>query len=118
MARSRYKSGRAEKNLIAASTVIFLSSGFLGGSLMNAIFQCLGRNGFNTGPDSCSNSPVFWDTVNFYSFHQFLLFPSRNAFAITDTELKLIAAAANTGLNKIPKNGKRTPAATGTPRAL
>jgi hypothetical protein len=30
---------------------------------------------------------------------------SRRAFPITDTELKLIAAAANMGLSKIPKNG-------------
>lgn len=37
---------------------------------------------------------------------------------ITDTELKLMAAAAIIGFNKSPKNGKRTPAAIGTPAAL
>ena len=42
----------------------------------------------------------------------------RNAFAITDTELKLIAAAAIIGLNKIPKKGYKTPAAMGTPIVL
>ena len=30
---------------------------------------------------------------------------NRNAFPITDTELKLIAAAASIGLNSNPKNG-------------
>ena len=43
---------------------------------------------------------------------------SRNAFPITDTELKLIAAAAIIGLNRIPKNGYNTPAAIGTPIVL
>lgn len=37
---------------------------------------------------------------------------------MTDTELKLIAAAAIIGDNNIPKNGNRTPAAIGTPRVL
>jgi len=32
-------------------------------------------------------------------------FLNRSEFVITDTELKLIAAAARIGLNKIPKNG-------------
>ena len=40
---------------------------------------------------------------------------SRSEFAITDTELKLIAAAANMGLSKIPNTGYSTPAAIGTP---
>lgn len=48
----------------------------------------------------------------------FYLFLKRKAFDITDTELKLIAAAAIIGLRRMPKNGKRTPAATGTPSAL
>ena len=41
-----------------------------------------------------------------------------NAFVITDTELKLIAAAAMIGESKIPKNGYNSPAATGTPSML
>ena len=49
-------------------------------------------------------------------FHYFLL--NRNAFVITETELKLIAAAAIIGLSNIPKNGNRIPAATGTPSEL
>jgi hypothetical protein len=48
----------------------------------------------------------------------FYLFLKRKAFDITDTELKLMAAAAIIGLNNIPKNGNKTPAATGTPSAL
>lgn len=41
-----------------------------------------------------------------------------NAFDITETELKLMAAAAIIGLNSIPKNGNSIPAATGTPNVL
>src|SRR5262249_22246864 len=42
----------------------------------------------------------------------------RRALPITDTELKLIAAAASMGLSRIPKNGYNTPAAIGTPIEL
>ncbi len=42
---------------------------------------------------------------------------SRNALVITDTELKLIAAAAMIGESSNPENGYSTPAATGTPSA-
>jgi hypothetical protein len=45
-------------------------------------------------------------------------FLSLSAFKITDTELKLIAAAAIIGESKTPKNGYNTPAAIGTPKAL
>lgn len=37
---------------------------------------------------------------------------------ITETELKLIAAAAIIGDNKIPKTGYKTPAAIGIPNTL
>lgn len=43
---------------------------------------------------------------------------SRSAFKTTDTELRLIASAANIGESSTPKAGYRTPAATGTPSAL
>ena len=46
------------------------------------------------------------------------VFFNRNAFTITDTELKLIAAAAITGDNNKPKTGYNTPAAMGTPAEL
>ena len=42
----------------------------------------------------------------------------RNAFAITETELSVIAALAQMGLMSTPISGYNTPAATGTPRAL
>jgi hypothetical protein len=42
----------------------------------------------------------------------------RRALAITETELRAIAAAANMGDSKIPKNGYRSPAPMGMPRAL
>ncbi len=45
-------------------------------------------------------------------------FLSRSEFVMTETELKLIAAAARMGLSRIPKNGYSTPAATGTPIEL
>ena len=45
-------------------------------------------------------------------------FLSLIAFVITETELKLIAAAAIMGERTIPKNGYRTPAAIGTQRML
>ena len=43
---------------------------------------------------------------------------NRKEFAITDTELKLMAAAATMGLSNSPKNGYRTPAASGIPTEL
>ena len=43
---------------------------------------------------------------------------NRNALVITETELKLIAAAAIIGLKSRPKAGYRMPAAIGTPRPL
>jgi len=39
-------------------------------------------------------------------------------FAITETELKLIASAAIIGDNNIPKKGYNTPAAIGMPSTL
>ncbi len=49
-----------------------------------------------------------------YSF----AFLRRSAFVITDTELKLIAAAAMMGLSRMPNLGYSTPAAIGTPTEL
>lgn len=43
---------------------------------------------------------------------------NRNEFSITETELKLIAAAAIIGDNSIPKTGYKTPAATEIPKTL
>ena len=43
---------------------------------------------------------------------------NRNAFPITDTELKLIARAAIIGDNNIPKKGNNNPAATVIPNEL
>lgn len=42
----------------------------------------------------------------------------RRALAITETELKLMAALASIGLSSQPRNGYRTPAATGMPITL
>ena len=46
------------------------------------------------------------------------MFFNRNAFAITETELKLIAKAAIIGDSNNPKTGYKTPAAIGTPIVL
>jgi hypothetical protein len=54
------------------------------------------------------------DGMSGYSFAR----RSRKALAITDTELKLIAAAAKTGCSSNPLNGYNTPAAMGTPSKL
>jgi len=43
---------------------------------------------------------------------------NRNEFAITETELKLMAAAAIIGLSSSPKKGYRIPAASGIPTEL
>lgn len=57
---------------------------------------------------------------DFFSFKLYFSFTefSLKELAITETELKLIAAAANIGESKIPKIGYNNPAATGTPKAL
>lgn len=43
---------------------------------------------------------------------------NRSALLITDTELKLIAAAAMMGESSNPKSGYKTPAAMGMPSTL
>lgn len=43
---------------------------------------------------------------------------NRSAFPITETELKLMAAAAIAGLRSKPKAGYKIPAAIGTPPEL
>ena len=50
--------------------------------------------------------------------HQIPIFLSLNAFKITDSELRVIAALAIIGLSSTPKNGYNTPAAIGIPRVL
>jgi hypothetical protein len=51
------------------------------------------------------------------SLHSFKL-RRRNAFPMTDTELRLMAAAAIIGLNNKPNTGYKTPAAIGIPATL
>ena len=50
--------------------------------------------------------------------HHSLIVLSLSELAITETELKLIAAAAIIGFSSSPNAGNRTPAASGTPTAL
>ena len=50
--------------------------------------------------------------------HHSLIVLSLSELAITETELKLIAAAAIIGFSSSPNAGNSTPAASGTPTAL
>ena len=60
---------------------------------------------------------AFSDAEGLHNPYNFT-FRKRSAFVITDTELKLIAAAARIGLNRIPKNRYSTPATIDTPITL
>ena len=60
------------------------------------------------------SASVSMDCAVPYSFN----FRSRSEFVITETELRLMAAAARIGLSSRPKNGYSTPAAIGTPSEL
>ena len=51
-------------------------------------------------------------------YYTMVVLRNLNAFAITDTELKLMAKAAIIGESKIPKKGNKTPAAIGIPKVL
>jgi transposase InsO family protein len=63
-----------------------------------------------------------WLRDKMFPTHEFVLYNfcplNRSALTITDTELKLIAAAANMGFSSNPINGYSIPAAIGTPRTL
>ena len=56
--------------------------------------------------------------LNMKSYYGVYNLLNLRAFDITETELKLMAAAAITGLSNNPNTGNNIPAATGTPRAL
>ena len=53
-----------------------------------------------------------------YMVNQILKLRKRNEFIITETELKLMAAAAIMGESKIPKTGYNIPEATVIPKTL
>src|SRR6185369_3068096 len=69
---------------------------------------------------------VLLDGMHYVAFHfsssfdyiSSLIFLRRSALVMTETELKLMAAAAIVGWSSRSKNGYRTPAAIGTPSAL
>lgn len=66
----------------------------------------------------CAPSTRVFRTVPVSSSPQSSSRFNRSALVTTDTELKVIAAAAIMGLSRMPKNGYRSPAAIGTPRLL
>lgn len=70
--------------------------------------------GLNNRHESVLEVKLKLETELFYS----RAFRNRSELEITDTELKLIAAAARMGLSKIPNTGYSTPAAIGTPSEL
>lgn len=79
-------------------------------------------NGRQSLPDPCHGAEVGQPTGTavweMYSGQERVVARSRRALAITDTLLKLIAAAANIGLSRVPKTGYSKPAAIGMPKAL
>ncbi len=62
--------------------------------------------------------PYTLSTVRVPSYPYIRALRRRNAFPITETELRLMAAAAMMGLKRMPKAGYSTPAATGIPTTL
>ena len=78
--------------------------------------------------DRCSSMPHLFGTTQEFMFAVFrresidhasrLTKRRRSAFPITETELRLIATAATTGLKSSPKAGYSAPAASGIPRVL
>jgi len=74
---------------------------------------CSSRGGGQTGrADACLTDAAIAELLKAWRLRR------RRALVITETELKLMAAAAKIGLSSRPKNGYRTPAAMGTPIAL
>ena len=66
-----------------------------------------------------AQSKRFWlGTVHQTTASQIFEFRNRKAFKSTETELKLIATAANMGESNHPKTGYKTPAAIGIPNVL
>lgn len=79
-----------------------------------------GRSARGTAPEpSCSGDPHNSnDPGKVVSGPHSLMPRKRSELPITDTEDRLIAAAAIMGDSRTPKNGNRMPAATGTPAEL
>lgn len=67
------------------------------------------------GPVHCGACPSRLSTAGLAQIFTVL---SLRALPTTETEERLIAAAAKIGEIRMPKNGNSTPAATGTPAAL
>ena len=87
-------------------------------SVASITFRCdTAPRRFSILPLTCSISLLGCCACLFRNLYNFTLL-NRSEFAITDTELKLMAAAARIGLSRIPKNGYKTPAAIGTPSEL
>ena len=73
----------------------------------------------NTTLMAVSIQPLGWCLVGeAFTFYAIEDLRRRRALPITDTELKLMASAASMGDSRMPKNGKSTPAAIGTPMVL
>jgi hypothetical protein len=93
---------------------IFLSPALIN----NFIINTKTRNIINQNIHIPRPMPVISIIASPYNSYHIFTFLKRKEFAITDTELKLMATAAIIGDNSRPKNGYSTPAATGTPREL
>lgn len=88
--------------------------------------DCIGRRGGPTEQSRSSLSESYTSVrrlrdgfgISSSRLHLSGITLSRRALAMTETELRLIAAAASIGLSSSPKFGYRTPAAIGTPTTL
>ena len=60
----------------------------------------------------------FYELINYRFLRLFQILLRRKELLTTETELKAIAAAAYSGLSRIPEKGYSTPAAMGMPTTL
>ena len=75
------------------------------GTILGRLLESQKRHNDDTQAQTTTSTPIFWsqEFLQISDYTRARL--RRKALAITETELKLIAAAASIGLSKIPKNG-------------
>jgi hypothetical protein len=102
--------------VVAARRVRLRPAGFAEASRQSALeFSARGGDGRRCAKHNGKDARTNRDVTNGQPSDSFR---SLSAFAMTETELKVIAALAIIGLNSSPDQGYRMPAATGTPATL
>jgi len=96
---------RVEKDEIFSSSSLNIFS--------DTIYAAEGEIARETGNCSFCKAQIF--ILQSYPFH---VLRRRRELLTTETELRAMAAAANSGFRRMPKNGYSAPAATGIPRML